>query len=61
MFTDARNVQDRSNDVEFEGIPRGAGFTTTEMIGDCFADDVSTARGFFAGNGTFRHPRVSRH
>ena len=53
MFAYARYVQDRSNDAEFKGILRGAGFTITESIGDCFVDDASTARGFFAGNDTF--------
>lgn len=53
MFAYARYVQDRSNDAEFKGLLRGAGFTITETIGDCFVNDASTARGFFAGNDTF--------
>jgi len=53
MFAYARYVDKRSNEVEFKEILRDAGFTTTETIGDCFVDNASTARGFFAANDKF--------
>jgi len=53
MFAYARYGKDRSNDAEFKGILSKAGFAITETIGDCFIDNASTARGFFAGNDTF--------
>src|ERR1022692_3763314 len=56
MFAYARYGQDRSNEAEFKGILRGAGFTTTATIGDCFIDNAPAARGFFAGNNTFAIP-----
>jgi len=53
MFAYARYVRDRSTEDEFKRILRGAGFAITETIGDCFVDNASMARGFFAGNDTF--------
>ncbi len=53
MFSYARYGQQRSNDAEFKGVLRNAGFPIAETIGDCFVDNASTARGFFAGNDEF--------
>jgi hypothetical protein len=53
MLAYARYVRTRMKEDEFKEILRGAGFTTVETLGDCFADRASTARGFFAGNDTF--------
>src|ERR1700689_2764295 len=53
MFAYARYGQERSTEAEFKGILRNAGFTTPETIGDCFVDNATTARGFFAGNDSF--------
>ena len=50
MFAYARYGQTRMNEEEFKQILRDAGFKTAEMIGDCFVDNSSTARGFFAAN-----------
>lgn len=53
MFAYARYGEQRSNEAEFKDILRGAGFDIAENIGNCFVDNASTARGFFAGNDKF--------
>jgi Lipase (class 3) len=53
MFAYARYGNQRSNEAEFKGVLRNVGFAITETIGDCFADNVATGRGFFAANDNF--------
>ena len=52
MLAYARYQATRMNEADLNGI-LDPHFTTTGTIGDCFVDNASTGRGFFAGNDTF--------
>ncbi|HEY6389845.1 MAG TPA: lipase family protein [Bryobacteraceae bacterium] len=52
MLAYARYKRTRMTEADLNGI-LGPHFTTRETIGDCFVDNASTGRGFFAGNGKF--------
>lgn len=52
MLAYARYQETRMNAGDLDGI-LSPHFTTKENIGDCFVDNASTGRGFFAGNNDF--------
>jgi len=52
MLAYARYQKIRMNEADLNGI-LGPHFTTTATIGDCFVDNASTGRGFFAATDTF--------
>jgi hypothetical protein len=52
MLAYARYQSLRMNEADLNGI-LDQNFTTRGTIGDCFVDNASTGRGFFAGNDTF--------
>jgi|SRR5579864_9430677 len=53
MFAYARYGKTRLAEDEFRKILSDRGFTVIETIGDCFVDNASTARGYFATNDRF--------
>lgn len=52
MLAYARYGATRMQPDEFTAILNQAGFPVVETIGECFVDNVATARGFFAANDT---------
>ena len=53
MLAYARYGSTRMTEDEFTGILRGAGLADVHLLGDCFVDNASTARGFFAANDSY--------
>ena len=53
MLAYGRSRMTRFTAAEFEAILNAAGLTLFGTIGECFADNISTGRGYLAGTGDF--------